>query len=75
MGEAMSRTLWKDSFKIFVLSAAIKYWMHLYYKGTPVISDNTFDLAYRELQRLERQAGSVAHDSPTKTPGGLIKDD
>ena len=68
----MSRTLWKDSFKIFVLSAAVKYFMHLYYQGNPEISDNTFDLIYRELERLEKKVGSVAHDSPTKRPGGMI---
>ncbi len=70
----MSRTsnLWKDSFKIFVLSGAIRYHMHLYYSGKPEISDNTFDLIYRELQQLEKKVGAVANDSPTRTAGGLI---
>ncbi len=61
---------WDDQMRVFVLSAAIRHWMHHYYKeGKPVISDNTFDLMYRELERLERKIGHKAYDSPTKTPG------
>jgi len=63
---------WTTHVKITVLSAAIRYWMHKYYSGVPVIEDNSFDLFYRELQRLERTEGHVRHDSPTKKPGGLI---
>jgi len=71
----MSRTdsLWTNSTKITILSAAIKYWMHKYYDGNPVIEDGTFDIFYRELERLEKVEGHVRHDSPTKTAGGLIR--
>jgi len=70
----MSRSdnLWTTNVKITVLSAAIRYWMHKYYSGEPVIEDNSFDLFYRELERLEKAEGHVRHDSPTKQPGGLI---
>ena len=60
---------WDDSLKIFVLSAAIRWWMYKYYNQYPVISDNTFDTMYRELEKLERKKGHVAYDSPTVTPG------
>ena len=63
---------WDNNIKITILSAAIRYWMHTYYDGKPVIEDNSFDVFYRELQRLEKDEGHVRHDSPTTKPGGLI---
>ena len=60
---------WDNHIKITVLSAAIRYWMRVYYEGHPVISDNTFDVFYKELQNLERTEKHVREDSPTKTPG------
>ena len=67
--------LWNETFKKFVLAGAIRYHMHLYYSGKPEISDNSFDVIYRELQRLEKKTGHTAYDSPTKSPGGMIPDD
>lgn len=70
-----SASLWQDgTFKISILSAAIRYYMHLYYLGTPEITDATFDLLYKELQMLEKRKGYTRPDSPTQSPGGLIPD-
>lgn len=60
---------WDDSVRITILSAAIRYWMHMYYQKEPVISDETFDLMYRELERLEKKEGHVRNNSPTLYPG------
>ncbi len=60
---------WNDNLRIFVLSAAIKYWQHMYYQKQEVIGDNTFDVMYKELVNLERKVGHSVHDSPTQNPG------
>ena len=61
---------WTDSIKVFVLRDAIRHHQRLYYRGTPDVSDNTFDLLMKELKSLEkRNPNLVTHDSPTQVPG------
>lgn len=66
----MAKVTWDDRFKIFVLMAAVRWFNHVYYeKDGNEISDNTYDLLYRELQRLEAKNGGAYDSSPTQTPG------
>ena len=44
-----------------------------YNSGSPIMSDEEFDLLFEELKNLERQTGFVLSNSPTQTVGAEVK--
>lgn len=44
-----------------------------YNSGSPIMSDEEFDLLLEELKNLERQTGFVLSNSPTQTVGAEVK--
>ena len=46
-------------------------WAHAYYTlDAPLVDDKTYDALYDELVAMEKEAGEVAADSPTRRVGG-----
>ncbi len=49
-----------------------RYAYHYYTLDDPLVSDREYDVLYDELQKLERETGTVLPDSPTLRVGGTI---